>query len=197
MAYMPASKNWLFVGLLSVMGSALAAPFQPGVALRFGEWTLARANTATEVIALAPPLYRVNPSPGRDEEIFLYFGDGEQRALLLRFSADPKEDRAVLMTGLFSQRLNGCRQGLPARLSPLKTVLGSKQALKAERAELSDDTVLRIGDGERGLRRVGDELVADLGGFRVRILADGANVHIGEPGSGQFCRFELAPATPE
>lgn len=194
MAFMPASKNWLFVGLLSVMGSVLADPFTPGVALRFGQWTLARAADAPAPVHQAGSLYRVNPSADRQEEIYLYFGDGEERALLLRFAAEPAEDRAVLMTGLFSQKLNGCRQGMPSRLKPLKSVLGSKEALKAERVELPDDTVLRVGDGDRGLRRVGDELVADMGEFRVRILADGSNVHVGEPESGKFCRFEVEKA---
>lgn len=195
MPFMPAPKISLLLGLLSVMGPALAAPFDPGVALRFGQWTLARAKEAPAALPLAPPLYRVEPRPGQDEEIYLYFGDGEDRALLLRYSAKPEDDRAVLMTGVFSQRLDGCKQGMPARLRPLKSVLGSKEALKAERAELPDDSVLRVGDGQRSLRRVGDELIADLGRFRVRILADGANVHVGEPESGDFCRFEVDKAS--
>lgn len=159
--------------------------------MQFGQWTIARAKEAPAPIAQSESLYRVNPAPDREEEIYLYFGDGVDRALLLRYAVEPKLDRAVLATGMLSQKLNGCRQGLPARLKPLKTVLGSKDALKAERPELPDDVVLRVGDGDRGLRRVGEELVADLGGFRVRILADGSNVHVGEADSGDFCRFEV------
>lgn len=191
MRFMPAPKILLFLGFLSVMGPALSAPFDPGVAYRFGEWTLARAKNAPQPTALSPLLYRVSPAAGQFEEIFLYHGDGDQRGLALRFGSEPKDDRAVLMTGSFSQNINGCRQGMPARLPELKKVLGSSAAVKAERTELPDDIVLRVGDADRGLRRVGDQLVADFGHFRVRIVTDTTNVHVGEHESGDFCRFEV------
>lgn len=196
MPFMPASKISLFLGFLSVMGPALAAPFDPGVALRFGDWTLARAKGAPQPVAMSPLLYRVAPARGQYEEIFLYHGEGDQRGLALRFAAEPKDDRAVLMTGSFTQNINGCRQGMPARLPELRKVLGSAAAVKAERAELPDDIVLRIGDADRGLRRVGDQLVADFGQFRVRIVTDTTNVHVGEHESGDFCRFEVEDEHP-
>lgn len=191
MPFMPAPKILLFLGLLPVMGQALAAPFDPGLALRFGDWTLARAKEAPQPTALSPLLYRVSPAKGQYEEVYLYHGEGDARGLLLRFASEPKDDRAVLMTGSFSQNINGCRQGMPARLPELRKVLGSSAAVKAERAELPDDIVLRVGDADRGLRRVGDQLVADFGHFRVRIVTDTTNVHVGEHESGDFCRFEV------
>lgn len=191
MAFMPASKSWLFVGLLSVMPSAFADPFQPGQPYRFGQWTLVRAPGAAAAATLAPQLYKLIPGQ-KPEELFLYYGDGKERALALSFASEGKEDRAVLRSGWLSERLNGCRYGMPARLPALLEVLKLKKLPAGEPPELPDDSVLRMGnDGERGLRRVGDELVADLGRFRVRVLAEGPTVHVGEPESGAFCRYEL------
>ena len=86
MRFMPAPKILLFLGFLSVMGPALSAPFDPGVAYRFGDWTLARAKGAPQPTAQSPLLYRVAPASGQFEEIYLYHGDGDQRGLV----AEPK-----------------------------------------------------------------------------------------------------------
>jgi hypothetical protein len=191
MAFMPAPKFWLLLGLLSGMASAQAAPFAPGQVYRFGQWRLLRAPASAAPAELAPGLYKLVPG-AQPEELFLYFGDGEERALALQFSAEGRDDRAVMRSGWLSERLNGCRYGLPARLPALLSVLKLKKLPAGELPELPDDSVLRMGnDGERGVRRVGDELVADLGRFRLRILADGGTVHVGEPDSGAFCRYEV------
>jgi len=192
MPFMPASKISLLIGFLSVMPMALAAPFDPGSAMRFGQWTLARPAQAASPSLLTNQVYKLVPGKDQAEELFLYYRDGQDRALLLHFEAEGEKDRAVMRTNWLSERLNGCRYGMPARLPPLLTVLGVKKLPPGDLPELPDDSLLRIGnEGDRGLRRVGEELVADLGRFRVRILADSPIVHVGEPSSGDFCRFEL------
>lgn len=196
MPFMPASKISLLIGFLSVMPIGHAAPFDPGAAIRFGDWTLARPAQAATPSVLTGQVYKLVPEKNKAEELFLYYKDGEERALLLRFEAEGKDDRAVLRTDWLSERLNGCRYGVPARLPPLLTVLGLKKMPAGDLPELPDDSLLRIGnEGDRGLRRVGEELVADLGRFRVRLIADSPTVHVGEPSSGDFCRFESKAAS--
>lgn len=196
MPFMPAPKISLLIGFLSVMPAALAAPFEPGSAVRFGEWTLARPAKAATPTVLTGQVYKLLPGKDQPEELFLYYRDGQERALLLHFEAEGAQDRAVLRTNWLSERLNGCRYGMPARLPTLLTVLDVKKLPPGDLPELPDDSLLRIGnEGDRGLRRVGEELVADLGRFRVRLIADSPTVHVGEPSSGDFCRFESKAAS--
>ena len=51
--------------------------------------------------------------------------------------------------------------------------------------------MITFAGSDRGLRRVGEELIADLGPYRVKIALDSPIVRLGEWDSADFCRFEL------
>ena len=183
-----AVKSWLSLLFLMVMaGAAFAAPPVAGSVYRFGEWMLV-TPVPVEASALAAGPYTL-ALPAEGSEWRLYHGDGQQRALALRFAADPAKDVAILHTHDFTGRLKGCHINfdIAARMPRLKAV----QPADAVVQELPDDTVIAFAGTDRGLRRVGEELIADLGPYRVKISADSPIVRLGEWDSADFCRFEL------
>ena len=184
--------KWRNVALICVCFCApgLAAPRARGEvsAFHFGEWTLVvpAAVTAETLATGSYPL----PVASDDAEFLLYWQNGQQRALALRFNrSNAEKDVAVLRSLDTVQRLKGCTGSYGSSMKTLKQALPAGAATP----ELPDDTVIKLGDDGRGLRRVGDELIADLMPYRVKIALDSLLVRVGEPGSGDFCRWELSP----
>lgn len=170
---------------------AAKAPVRESSGFRFGDWTLVLPGLVTKA-QLVEGTVELG-AKGAPVEMLLYWQDGRERALALRFSeTGPREDVAVLRSQAVVERLRGCTASYSASLPPLAAVL----AADAARPELPDDTVIRIDGSERSLRRVGEELVADLSPYRVKVAPDTLLVRVGEPGSGEFCRWELQDEEP-
>ena len=183
-----AVKIWLSLLFLMVMaGVTFAAPPAAGSVYAFGEWTLVTPVPVEAAALVAGPYTLALPAEG--SEWRLYHGDGEQRSLALRVAADPAKDVAILHTHDFTGRLKGCHVSfdLAARMPRLKAVRPADAGVQ----ELPDDTVITFAGSDRGLRRVGEELIADLGPYRVKIALDSPIVRLGEWDSADFCRFEL------
>lgn len=170
--------------------AAGAAPNPEASVYRFGQWTVvAPVHLAASEVSPGP--YPLSP-PQSGSEWLLYFGDGSQRALALRFSGNAKSDTATLRTHDFAGRLKGCNSGFGFAAS-----LPSLKAARPAAAEISDwpdDSRVVIAGSDRGLRRVGEDLIADLGPFRVKITDDSPVVRVGEWDSADFCRYELNAA---
>ena len=186
MPLIPGLKTFLSVLLLSVIvGSPVAAADALRV-YRFGGWTLlAPADVTPDVLSPAPYLA---PMPLEGMEFLAYWQDGKERALALRFSGiEAKQDAIALQSFRSTSLLKGCTFGARGRIKPLKDVLPKD----AEALAFPDGGALQLVGSERGLRRNGDILVADLGSARVQITADSPVVRVGEWNSADFCRFEL------
>lgn len=157
----------------------------PTTAFRFGEWTLVVPGTHTVEDGAA---VIVDLDAQQSHELRLYWQDGRDRALALRFNElERAKDRAVLRAYEDIQAIEACAHGaqedFPAARSDLP--------LPDEIIELPDDSEFRITGSHRVLRRVGDELVADLSKFRVKVATDSPLVRAGDPSGGDFCRWEM------
>lgn len=191
MPSMPASKSFLFRLFLAVMASAPVSAFAADdpVAYRFGDWVLLSPvplESGTQALKV----------PVDGLEFRFYWKDGSERAVALRFDGDRGEkDRSLLRSGREQIRFDGCkRAGAGGSIAKL-----SKKALPEAIPELPDDTALTMNSTERGLRRDGDTVVADLGKHRVQLTSDSPVVRAGEWQSADFCRYELnhASGSPE
>lgn len=182
MTFMPAPKSSLSRVLLSVIlcslvaGQTLAAAAEPRSVYRFGEWTL------------LTPLMPANGGMPPGQEWLLYWQDGSQRALSLRFDADPKREHTLLRSGAAVSRLKGCSPRGGGNIPPLHK---ARAQAASEDQEWADGRTLLLSGGTRGLGRSGDTLVADLADHRVQITADSPLVRVGEWDSADFCRYEL------
>lgn len=187
MPSMPVTKSFLFRLFLAVMACAPASAFaaEEPVAYRFGDWTLLSPlpiEAGTQAL----------PVPADGLEFRFYWKDGSERAVALRFDADKGEkDRSLLRSGREQIRFDGCKRtgggGSIARLA--------KKSLPEVIPELPDDTALTLNNTERGLRRDGDTVVADLGKHRVQLTSDSPVVRAGEWQTADFCRYELHHAS--
>ena len=189
MTLIPVLKNFLFVLLLSLIpSSALLAAETPQV-YRFGGWTvIAPAELSPEVLRAGPHTMRL---PLGGLELLAYWQDGSQRAVAIRFSGeDPAQDVVVMKSYRRSNRLKDCGFGAAARIKPLKKT----RPAEVEAVNFPDDASLLLGNTERGLRREGDLLVADLAGARVQLQEDSPTVRLGQWDSAEFCRYELIEA---
>ena len=167
--------------------SAMPTPAQAaGQAYRFGGWTLF-APVAIEGGAQALG------APEKPLEFLLYWQDGSERAVSLSFGPDAAQDRSALKTGRAMLRFIGCKSRGGGRVAkaPRKPVASPLDT------EFPDETSLLLPDGERGLCRSGELLIADLGGYRVQLAEDSPVVRAGEWDSADFCRFELQDIPPE
>ncbi len=186
MPSIPVPKTLLSVLLLSVISSTALWAADSAQVYRFGGWTLIAPPTVTAE-ALASGSYAL-PVTEDGIEFLAYWQDGRERALALRFSGqDLKKDVAVLKSAGSIRRLSGCELGPSSRLKALKSALSKT----SEPTVFPDDGSVTLAGSDRGLRRVGDMLVADLGSARVQISEDSPVVRLGEWGSADFCRFEL------
>ena len=188
MPFMPAPKTFLFrlLLLLILPGVGLAAPAAAVGVYQFGEWTLI---TPMQVTAdeLAPGPY-TQGLPITGMEFLLFWRDGKERALAVRFDGkDPKDDVTVLRSRNSTDRLKGCKLRDSGRIKSLKKA----RPAKFEAVEFPDDGAFTIADSTRGFIRHGETLAFDLGSHRVQITEDSPVVRVGEWGSADFCRFEL------
>ncbi len=153
---------------------------------RFGNWTLVLpAELAPGTLQAGSYALRL---PVTGMELLAYWQDGSQRAVALRFSGrDPAEDAVVMKSFRSSSQLKGCEFGSGSRIKPLKAVLPTD----AEALPLPEETSVVLSGSERGLRRSGDVLVADLGTARLQLSEDSPTVRLGDWNSAEFCRFEL------
>jgi len=171
--------------LLVIPQGVLHAADRPQV-YRFGGWTLITPPEVDNPSLEAGPVTLVVPEKGI--EFLAYWQDGSERALALRFhSTDPKQDVAAMKSYRSTRRLYGCELGPSARIKSLERSL-PPEGLPTTLPEAS---VIELAGSDRGLRRVSDVLVADLGIARVQIAEDSPVVRLGEWGSADFCRFEL------
>lgn len=193
MPFMPAPKNFLFRLLLSLIlaNAALAAPEDESSTYRFGEWAFVMPRAITiEELTQGP--YAWQP-PLKGLEFLLYWGDGKERALALRFSGENAKDDMTLLRSRFStDRLKGCQPRGTGRVRPQKKEKEGEIS-KVEPPEFPDDASIVFTGSERSLRRYGEILAFDLGTHRVQITRDSPVVRIGEWNSADFCRFELEP----
>lgn len=159
---------------------------EPPLLYRFGGWLLLMpAEANPEALEPGPYVLRM-PTDGI--ELMAYWQGGRTRAVALHFDAqDFKKDYVVLKSFLSSSRLKGCGIGPVARIKPLKNLI----AKDAVALELPEHGALLLAGSDRGLRRVGELLVADLGSARVQLMADSPVVRVGEWDSAEFCRYEL------
>lgn len=188
MPFMPAPKTLLsrLLLLLILPSAAAAAPAVPAGLYRFGEWTVI-TPTVLDTDALVPGPYSLE-LPISGAEFLLYWQEGKERALAVRFeSSTPKDDVTVLRSRYSMGRLKGCKPRDGGRIKSLKKA----RPAKVEAAEFPDDAVIVIAGSERGIARHGETLAFDLGSHRVQITQDSPIVRIGEWGSADFCRFEL------
>jgi len=173
----------VLVALAGLPGCASTAPAPEVSGFRFGQWTMVLAGRGSaEQLSRAP----LGPgSGGAPLELFLYWQDGRERALALRFDAE--QAKADLRSRDVVQHLRACSAEGQGRIPGLASLLPSGAGL----AELPEGSVVNAGGPGHGLRRVGDELVADLSGFRAKLGTDSYLVFAGDPVSGRFCRWEL------
>lgn len=186
-------KTLLSVLLLSVIATpALHADEDapPPQLYRFGGWLLVLpADVRPEVLVPGP--YEV-AVPAAGIELLAYWQDGSQRAVSLRYDALlPKKDLAVLKSFRSTSRIKGCDFGGPGKVKTLKSVLRKTGLQATDAIAFPEDGALLLAGTERGLHRVGDVLVADLGNARVQLTDDSPMVRVGEWGSAEFCRYEL------
>jgi hypothetical protein len=166
------------------------AGVEPGAAIyHFGQWTLI-APVHPESSALSPGPYMLNVPP-QGSDWLLYHEDGRYRAVSLHFAANAKDDTAVLRTNDFAGKLKGCNSslGFASNLPSLKA-----KRPNMEIVDFPDDSNIIVAGSDRGLRRSGEDLIADLGPFRVKITDDSPVVRLGEWDSADFCRYELKDA---
>jgi hypothetical protein len=183
-------RNWVWAA--SLLAMSLLAPLAwskpatpPTSAYRFGDWVLIvpGIHAVPEGAAVV-----VDLDPQQSHELRLYWQNGKDRALALRFNDfKPGLDRAVLKAYDDIQVMDACEHGAQDRLPNERTDL----PLPPDISELPDDSEFRISGSHRVLRRVGDELVADLAKFRVKVATDSPLVRAGDPASGDFCRWEM------
>ena len=188
MPFMPAPKTFLFrILLLLILPSAYAAgPSEDVGVYQFGEWTLI-TPTKIEVDELVPGPH-VLRLPVSGMEFLLYWHDGKERALAVRFDGENlKDDVTVLRSRYTTDRLKGCTPHFGGRIKSLKKA----RPAKVEAVEFPDDGAIVITGSERGFIRHGETLAFDLGTHRVQITQDSPIVRVGEWGSADFCRFEL------
>jgi len=183
-------KTLLSVLLLSVMVATPSFAEDNPTVYRFGDWTLiAPATVNLDLLTAEAPVLKL---PVDGMEFLAYWQDGRQRALRWQFKdGETPEDLAVLKSFGRSNLLKGCAFGPPQRIPALKKV----RPKGVDALEFPEAGALTIAGSERGLRRMADELVADLGHARIKIRADSPVVRLGEWDSADFCRFELVPAT--
>lgn len=190
MTLIPVPKNFLFVLLLSLIPSSVVIAAEPAQVYSFGGWTLiAPAEISPEALRAGPHVLRL-PSTGI--ELLAYWQDGSQRAVAIRFSGEaPERDAVVLKSYRRSNRLKACKFGQPSRFKVLKKA----RPANVEAVEFPEGANLLLDGTERGLRRDGDMLVADLGGARVQLQEDSPTVRVGQWDSAEFCRYELIEST--
>lgn len=190
MTLIPVPKNLLLVLLLSLIPSSAVIAAETPQVYRFGGWTLiAPAEVSPEALRAGPYTQRL---PLTGLEFLAYWQDGSQRAVAIRFSGeDPKQDAVVMKSYRRVNQLKACEFGPSARLKPLKKT----RPAGVEAVVFPDEASLLLGDTERGLRREGDLLVADLGSARVQLQADSPTVRLGQWDSAEFCRYELIEAS--
>lgn len=186
-------KTLISVLLLSVIATpALHADEDapPPQLYRFGDWLLVvPADVRPEVLVPGP--YEM-PVPAAGIELLAYWQDGSQRAVSLRYDALlPKQDLAVLKSFRSSSRIKGCDYGGPGKVKTLKSALRKTGLQATDAIAFPEDGALLLAGTERGLHRVGDVLVADLGNSRVQLTDDSPVVRVGDWGSGKPCRFEF------
>ena len=186
MPSIPVPKTLLFLVLLLGITAMPASAQDARSVYRFGEWTLiAPPGVDAEALAAGTLTLAV---PAEGLELLAYWQDGSQRALALRFHpSDAAQDVAAMKSFNRSNRLKGCSLGSGMRIQRLKDALPKD----AEPLVFPDDGALMLRGSERGLRRAGDVLVADLGKLRVQLAEDSPTVRVGEWNSADFCRFEL------
>lgn len=185
-------KNLLFVLLLSLIQTSTAIAAETPQVYRFGHWTLvAPAEVSPEALSAGP--YALRP-PSTGIELLAYWQDGSARAVAIRFSGeDPEQDLVILKSYRRSNRIKACTFGLSTRIKPLKKARPAEA--EAEAVVFPDGASLLVDGSERGLRREGDVLVADLGGVRLQLQEDSPTVRLGQWDSAEFCRFELVEAS--
>lgn len=162
---------------------------EPSQVYRFGGWTLITpAEVSPEALRAGPYALRL---PLNGIELLAYWQDGSQRAVAIRFSGEAAEKDVVVMKSYRRfNRLKACEFGQPSRFKALKKA----RPAGVEALEFPDGASLLLGGSERGLRREGDVLVADLGGARVQLQEDSPTVRLGQWDSAEFCRYELVEA---
>lgn len=193
MTFMPAPKSLLSRLLLSViLGCALPPPVLAEAEVagdtqyRFGEW-LVVLPVASDLLLSSPQSLAV---PVGGFEPRLYWQDGKRRAARLHFDAlDAQQDFTVLRSGTARNRLKGCSPRGGGRIAPIGP-------LHEDIPEWPDGFEVMLTGSERGLRRSGDTLAADLGTHRVQITLDSPLVRVGEWDSADFCRYELDGRSP-
>lgn len=179
-------KILLLALLLSVISSAPLRAADDVQVYQFGEWTLiAPANVTPDTLQGDP---QAIPVPADGIEFLAYWQDGSKRALALRFDGkDSAKDVAVMKSARTARRLKGCGLGSIARVKPLNETRPKDAATTV----FPDGAAVLLAGSERGLRRVGELLVADMGPARVQLNEDSPIVRLGEWDSADFCRFEL------
>lgn len=183
------SKTLLSVVLLPVMAAGLAKAEETTQRYRFGNWVVVvPADAGPDALVNGPV-----PLTADGVELLVYWQDGSERAVSLHFDAtDAGKDLVLLKSYRDVTRLKGCGLGARGRMPKLQ-----KAAKTLEMPEFPDDAALQIPRSERGLRRVGDVLVADLGTARVQLTDDSPVVRVGEWNSAEFCRYEMKVMTDE
>lgn len=197
------SKRACCALLLAASSSLAAAPLlEPGVAYRFGDWLLLRPAAAVPPSTARAGLVVID-SGEQDENLYLFNRKAaSDTAVQLHFDGRRREqDFAALRRGdASSRRLKGCDDGRNSdfAIKSLRRLIGKNIPALTQLPELSDDSLVSIhtAAGERSLRRVGEELIADLGGYRIKLALDTDTLRLGDPVSGDFCYFE-APAASE
>lgn len=178
------AKSLLAIAMFSPLAWSNPAAAS-GTAYLFGEWTL--VVPGAPVAPEGEPVI-VDLDPLQSHELRLYWRDGRDRALALRFN-NPQlgQDRAVLKAYDDIQSIEACEHGAQEHFPAERIDL----PLAPDRSELPDDSEFRITGSHRVVRRVGDELVADLQNFRVKVATDSPLVRAGDPAGGDFCRWEM------
>ncbi len=157
-------------------------------AFRFGDWLLLVPG---EVSAKQLDRGAVQLQLGSKRlDFLLYWQGGKRRSVALRFdNGDSGKDRAVQRSDHVIEALQDCDSRRAASLPELR----GAEARLAYAAELPDGASIRIGDTGRGIQRVGEELIADLGRYRFKIALDSPVTRLGMPNSGDFCSYDLEP----
>lgn len=188
MPFMPAPKTLLsrLLLLLILPTATAAADAGPVGVYRFGEWTvISPVLLNTEALVPGPYSFEL---PTSGAEFLLYWQNGKERALAVRFESKPSKDDVTVLRSRYSMsRLKGCEPREGGRIKPLKKA----RPAEVEAIEFPDDAVVVIAGSERGIARQGETLAFDLGSHRVQITQDSPVVRVGEWGSADFCRFVL------